>query len=73
MRFPRCFILAPALACMVAMAGCSDRQIYQSAAGWRINECQKILEDAARARCLESANKDYDTYKKQRDSTPDKK
>jgi hypothetical protein len=31
-----------------------------------MNECQKILEDAERARCLQSANKDYDTYKKEK-------
>jgi hypothetical protein len=51
---------------MLALAGCSGRQIYQSAAGWRMNECQKILDDAERARCLQSANKDYDTYKKEK-------
>ena len=51
---------------VMALAGCSGRQIYQSATGWRMNECQKILEDAERARCLGSANKDYDTYKKEK-------
>ena len=34
------------LVSMLALTGCSGRQIYQSAAGWRQNECQKILESA---------------------------
>lgn len=50
------------------VAGCSGRQIYDSAAGWRQNECQKILESAERARCMENANKDYDSYKKSKDN-----
>jgi hypothetical protein len=54
-------------ALLLALAACSDRQLYQSAAGWRQNECQKILENAERARCLEAANKDYDSYRKERD------
>ncbi|MEO8007950.1 MAG: hypothetical protein ABI728_05450 [Betaproteobacteria bacterium] len=48
------------------VAGCSGRQIYQSAAGWRQNECQKILEDGERARCMQQANKDFDTYSRER-------
>jgi hypothetical protein len=56
----------------LALAGCSGRQIYQSAAGWRMNECQKILEGAERARCLQSANKDYDTYKKEKGSADER-
>ncbi len=50
------------------LAGCTGRQIYDSAAGWRQNECRKILESAERARCMETANKDYDSYKKAKDN-----
>lgn len=46
--------------------GCSNRQVYESAAGWRQAECNKLLDDAARARCIATANRDYDTYRKQR-------
>lgn len=63
-----CFRIGlPLLALALALTGCTSRQVYQSAAGWRQNECQKILEDAERARCMESANKDYDTYRKEKD------
>lgn len=56
---------------MLVASGCSGRQIYQSAAGWRLNECQKILDDGARARCVEQANKDYDTYRKEGNAAPE--
>jgi hypothetical protein len=56
----------------LSLAGCTGRQVYQSAAGWRMNECQKILEDAERARCLQSASKDYDTYKKEKGGTDER-
>jgi hypothetical protein len=61
------------LVSLLVLAGCSGRQIYQSAAGWRLNECQKILEDAERARCMEQANKDYDTYSKERNASPEQR
>lgn len=44
---------------------CTERQLYDSAAGWRQSECNKILDDAARTRCMETANQDYDRYRKQ--------
>jgi hypothetical protein len=58
---------------MLVLAGCSGRQVYQSAAGRRQNECQKIMEDSERARCMEEANKDYDTYSKQRNASPEQR
>ena len=45
-------LLIPAL----ALAACTGRQVYESAAGWRQIECQKTLDDADRARCMETAN-----------------
>lgn len=44
--------------------GCTHRQVYDSAAGWRQNECNKILDDAARTRCMQTATRDYDRYRK---------
>ena len=58
---------------IVVVAGCSGRQIYQSAAGWRQNECQKILEYGERARCMQQADKDYDTYSKERNSSAEER
>lgn len=58
---------------MLVLVGCSGRQIYQSGAGWRLNECQKILEDSDRARCVQQANKDYDTYSMERNASPEQR
>jgi len=59
-----CSIACLTLVTMV-MTACTSRQMYDSAAGWRRTECNKLLEDAARARCMETAGKDYDTYRKE--------
>jgi hypothetical protein len=55
--------------CVLALlaCGCSNRQVYDSAWGWRRNECQKIVNDDERARCLEAANTSYDKYKREQD------
>jgi len=55
--------------CVLALlaCGCSSRQVYDSAWGWRRNECQKIVNDDERARCLEAANASYDKYRKEQD------
>lgn len=59
LRFILCLMLFASLA-----SGCTSRQVYDSAAGWRQSECNKIIENDARAKCMETANKDYDRYRK---------
>jgi hypothetical protein len=54
----------------VLTSACTSQQMYDSAAGWRHHECDKLLDDAARARCIETASKDYDTYRKEQDQLP---
>ena len=54
------------LALCALLAGCTSREVYDAAGGWRQQECQKLVDEQARARCLESANRDYDTYRKQK-------
>ena len=58
---------------VLVLAGCSARQTYQFATGWRQNECQKILEDAERARCMKEASKDYDTYSREKNVSPEQR
>lgn len=58
------------LACTITIlallpAACSSRGVYDSAQGWRQQQCDKMLDNTARARCLEEANRDYDSYRKQ--------
>jgi hypothetical protein len=54
--------------CLI-VAGCTGRQVYDAGTGWRQNECNKILDPGERARCMETANKDYDAYRKEGTST----
>jgi hypothetical protein len=59
----RTLSLAVALAAL--LAGCSSAQIYNAAAGWRRNECNRIGDAQQRERCLkEEADRSYDAYRK---------
>jgi hypothetical protein len=48
------------------MAGCSQRQIYQSVQGWQQQECWRIADAAERKRCLASTATSWDDYQRQR-------
>lgn len=50
--------------CLVT-SGCTRRQVYDSAAGWRQNECQKLIDQEERTACMESAARDYEAYRKE--------
>ncbi len=47
----------------VLAGGCTSEQVYNSAQGWRRNECYKIADLAQRERCLVDANRPYDAYR----------
>ena len=61
----RCVVGIFALTCV--LAGCSSRQVYDGAAGWRQNECDRIVDAAERSRCLDTANLEYERYRRERD------
>ena len=61
----RVYLLCSVMLAALPITGCTGRQVYDSAAGWRQSECNKILDDAARAKCMETASKDYDRYRKE--------
>ena len=49
---------------VLALPGCSAREVYDASAGWRRNECNKIGEQEKRERCLkEEAGRSYDDYR----------
>lgn len=58
------------LSVVLLLGACTSRQVYDAGLGWRQNECNRMVDAAERARCLETANKDYDGYsrEKSRDS-----
>jgi hypothetical protein len=47
------------------LGGCSPKQLYDSAAGWREAECNKLLDTPRRERCMKEAQQPYEEYKKQ--------
>jgi len=51
---------------LLALAGCTEQQVYQSAQGWRRTECQKLLDNAQRARCMAEADRDFQSYSRER-------
>lgn len=63
-------IVRTLIACcaLLALSGCSGRQLYDGASGWRENECNRIVDVAERERCLETARLDYERYRRERDA-----
>jgi hypothetical protein len=52
-------------ASLLAAAGCTSEQVYRSAQAWQQNQCEKNIDGAERARCLQSAGPGYDSYIRQ--------
>ena len=69
MRRPR-WALAALLLAVAAAGGCTSEQIYNSAQGWRRNECYKLADLEQRDRCLAEANRPFDAYRAARPATP---
>lgn len=55
----------------LSLAGCTAEQRYDSAQGWRNEQCSRNLDKAAYDRCMTQANTPYDSYKRQ--TEPDQK
>ncbi|WP_018230983.1 hypothetical protein [Methyloversatilis universalis] len=53
------------------LAACSSQQMYDSATGWRQQECDRITDAAERSRCLETANLEYERYRREREKAGD--
>lgn len=58
-----------ALATTLMMSACSSEQVYNTGQAWRRNECFKLQDSEARARCLKQADQPYDAYKNEVDTT----
>lgn len=55
-------------AALLALAGCSQRALYQSAQAWQQQECWKLSNAAERQRCLASSATSWDAYQRQREA-----
>ena len=59
-------LLALVLGVPGVVAGCSNRQVYESLQAGQRNECQRLAEPE-RSKCLQSANLKYDDYATERE------
>jgi hypothetical protein len=45
--------------------GCSSRQMYYTGQAWQQNQCNRMIDDSERQRCLIKSNMSYEDYKRQ--------
>ena len=65
-QFSRISILITlALTCSVASTGCTSQQGYASAQSWQRSECNKLIDQSDRERCMANASMPYDDYKRE--------
>ena len=58
-------------ACGIAIAaasGCTTRQMYATGQEWQRNQCNRIIDNVERNRCLEQVNTSYENYKRQNEA-----
>jgi len=67
-RLQRFILVAVLSAVSILTPGCSTQQLYGTGQAWQRNECQRLVDQYERERCLTNANTSYDTYQKQRPS-----
>ncbi|MER2541415.1 MAG: hypothetical protein ABTQ26_19410 [Azonexus sp.] len=51
--------------CIATTAGCTSQQGYASAQSWQRSECNKLLDQSDRDRCMAKASMSYDDYKRE--------
>jgi hypothetical protein len=65
-QFNRLLILITlVLTCSAASSGCTSQQGYASAQSWQRSECNKLLDQSERDRCMANASMPYDDYKRE--------
>lgn len=53
-----------ALAISLAATGCTSKQVYDTGQGWQRRECNKIVDQNERNRCMNDVNTTYEDYKR---------
>ena len=59
------FVLGATLA--IVLACCAGQDIYQTSQGFRRAQCERILEADRRADCLRNADRDWESYERDRE------
>lgn len=47
-----------------SQSGCSTQQLYTTGQSWQRNECNQLMDQLERERCLSNASASYEAYKK---------
>jgi hypothetical protein len=55
------------LVLLIAISGCSTKQLYEQAQSTAQNDCKHEPNQDAKQECLDALNPDYRDYKRQRD------
>jgi hypothetical protein len=49
------------------LAGCAGKDLYQTSQGFRRAQCERILEADRRADCMRNADRDWESYERDRE------
>ena len=64
-RFPSTSIGLITLLASTALSGCSSQEVYGAGQAWQRQECSKIMDTQDRSRCMASASRSYDEFKRE--------
>jgi len=62
-------LIAAAAAILSIAPGCTWQQAYFVAQQWQRNECNRLVEQAERDRCVRNATMSYEDYRRQTEGT----
>lgn len=50
---------------LLTLGGCSSQELYGTGQAWQRQECSKLMDSQERSRCMASASRSYDDYKRE--------
>ena len=59
------WIIGIAAAALITGTGCTTQQLYSTGQAWQRNECNRLMDQQERSRCLSSTSASYEAYKQQ--------
>ena len=52
----------------ISLSGCSAGQLYATGQSWQRNQCNQIMDQQERSRCLSSTHTSYEAYQQESSS-----
>jgi len=66
----RLSVMIGTIAAILSVAsGCSWEQAYSAGQQWQRHQCNRLVEQTERERCLRNANMPYENYRRQSEGT----